>query len=303
MTPPPERVEPKPVPGRAVSRRRAASIVPHALQSAEWPIRFSFEAYGVGVDVRSNDPVTLDEARRCLPPGARATAQPAAAAATYVLLSEPASDRSPDTALYTLFARGVELARSSRLDALLDQLESDARLTVAEHAPDRVFVHAGVVGWRGRAIVVPGRSFSGKSTLVAELVRAGAEYYSDEYAVCSADGLVHPFAKPLELRNDGERTQRTLDLREIDGVVGTAPLRAGVVLVTRFKRDAVWKPRELTPGAGVLELLNNTVSARRSPESAFVALGQVVRFATVLKGNRGDARETAQALLARLDAR
>ena len=48
--------------------------------------------------------------------------------------------------------------------------------------PDPVFPT--IVTWgRGRAIVIPGRTFSGKSTLVAELVRAGATYYSDEYAV------------------------------------------------------------------------------------------------------------------------
>ncbi len=31
----------------------------------------------------------------------------------------------------------------------------------AELAPERAFVHASVVAWRGRAIVMPGRSFTG----------------------------------------------------------------------------------------------------------------------------------------------
>ena len=72
---------------------------------------------------------------------------------------------------------------------------------IAEVARNRVFVHAGVVGWKGRAIVIPGRSYSGKSTLVSELIRAGAAYYSDEYAVFDSRGRVYPFAKPLEMRD------------------------------------------------------------------------------------------------------
>ena len=55
--------------------------------------------------------------------------------------------------------------------------------------------HAGVVGWRGRAIVIPGRSHAGKSTLVAELVRRGAVYYCDEFAVLHETGRVHPYRR------------------------------------------------------------------------------------------------------------
>ena len=64
---------------------------------------------------------------------------------------------------------------------------------LAERARNRIFIHAGVVGWQGRAIVIPGRSFSGKSTLVAALLQAGATYYSDEFAVLDGRGYVHPF--------------------------------------------------------------------------------------------------------------
>ena len=77
------------------------------------------------------------------------------------------------------------------LDLILDTLESDLQLHVAEQARRRLFVHAGVVGWKGRAIVIPGRSFTGKTTLVAELVRAGASYYSDEYALIDSRGKIH----------------------------------------------------------------------------------------------------------------
>jgi hypothetical protein len=66
---------------------------------------------------------------------------------------------------------------------------------VAENARRWIFVHAGVVAWRGQAIVIPGATQSGKTSLVAALVRAGAEYFSDEYAVFDARGRVHPLPR------------------------------------------------------------------------------------------------------------
>ena len=69
-------------------------------------------------------------------------------------------------------------------------------------------MHAGVVGWKGWALVLPGKSGAGKTTLVAELIRAGATYYSDEYAVLDERGRVHPYARPLAVRVDGWRQRR-----------------------------------------------------------------------------------------------
>src|SRR5207244_3989987 len=77
----------------------------------------------------------------------------------------------------------LRISRSRKFAEMLDAFESHLQLTVAEHARRRVFVHAGVVGWKDRAILIPGLSHSGKTTLVERLIRAGATYYSDEYAV------------------------------------------------------------------------------------------------------------------------
>ena len=129
-----------------------------------------------------------------------------------------------------------------------------------------LFMRVWLVG-KGQAIVIPGRSYSGKSTLVAELVRAGATYYSDEYAVLDSRGRVHPFSKPLELREEGEFRQTKITVAELGGHSGTKPLPVGLVLMTQFKNGARWRPRKLTAGKGVLEMLFNTVSARRNPRA------------------------------------
>ena len=92
--------------------------------------------------------------------------------------------------------------------SVLDAFESHVQLTVAEYAPRRIFVHAGVVGWKDRAILIPGLSHSGKTTLVDQLIRAGATYYSDEYAVLDARGRVHPYPRALGMRLPGSDQQR-----------------------------------------------------------------------------------------------
>ena len=93
-----------------------------------------------------------------------------------------------------------ESVSGASLSRVLAVFVSRIRLTIAEFAVRRVFIHGGPVGWKGKAIVLPARSFEGKTTLVAELVKLGASYLSDEYAVVDETGFVHPFAKPLSIR-------------------------------------------------------------------------------------------------------
>lgn len=284
----------------SLPRLKAASSLMSKVDRLGWAVGFSLKSYGVRIGIRSNDAAALVSARRHLPSDWEAVSSPLVDRIYSILIGSKGS-RANGRRLNQLYSDDVRLARSFDLDELYERLESDLRLFVAELARHRVFVHAGVVGWKGQAIVIPGRSYSGKSTLVAELVRAGASYYSDEYAVLDSRGLVHPFSKPLELREEGEFTQTKITAAELGGRSGTKPLPVGLVLLTQFKSGAHWRPRKLTAGRGVLEMLFNTVSARRSPERALATLQRVAEQADVLKGVRGDATEVVDALLRRVD--
>ena len=72
--------------------------------------------------------------------------------------------------------------------------------------------------------------------------------------------------------------------------------------MTQFKNGARWRPRKLTAGNGVFEMLFNTVSARRNPQRALATLQRVAAQADVLKGVRGDARKLVPAVLERVEA-
>jgi hypothetical protein len=265
-----------------------------------WAAGFSLKSYGVKVGIRSNDPNWLDRVSRHLPHQYEVISSPVVDR-VYSIIIGGQGPRANVRRFNLLYGDHVRLARSTDVDEVFDRLESDLRLFVAELARHRVFVHAGVVGWKGKAIVIPGRSFSGKSTMVAELVRAGATYYSDEYAVFDARGRVHPFPKDLEMRDRGQWEQTKVGVEKLGGRTATKPLPVGLVMVTGFKAGAKWRPRQLSAGKAMLALLSNTVSARRRPERALSTLQKVVSHALSLKGSRGEAGDLAPSILARVE--
>lgn len=194
--------------------------------------------------------------------------------------------------------------RGSPRDRLgtVNRIVSHLQLDLARHARGFVFVHAGVVRIGGVAVVVPGRSFSGKSTLVEAFCAAGATYASDEFAVLDARGRVHPFARPLALRRAGGGVER-IDPGRLAGGVVRRPCRVGLVLLPRYRPGAHWSPRQLSRARALLELLRHAVAGRERPEATMAALRRVVESATVLAGERGDAREVVESVRALLRRR
>lgn len=179
-----------------------------------------------------------------------------------------------------------------------EELLGELELWVAEHAVRQVFVHAGCVVWRGRAVVLPGRSMAGKSSLTAALVRAGATYYSDEYAVVDARGLVRPYARPLSIRPYDGSGARRVPVTALGGAAGRGPAPVGLVAHLRY--DGSPAIRDVSPGRAVLHLIDNTVPARRRPRAVLTALTAAAQGSLALDGTRGDADETAALLLAHL---
>ena len=267
-----------------------------------WAAGLSFVSYGVRVGVRVSEAAALGRVVERLPPGWKAS-RAVVVERLFSLVAGGDGARGGVRRLSLLYGDFTRLARSREFEEVLEAFESAVQLFVAETARRRVFVHAGVVGWRGRAIIVPGESRSGKTTLVAELVRAGADYYSDEYAVLDAKGLVHPYARPLAVREDGGAGRTRYAAEALGGRAGARPLAAGLVVLSRYEEGARWRPRRLTGGQGALALLGNTVSARRGPERALAAIERAVSGALILKGKRGEAREVAASLLESLEGK
>jgi hypothetical protein len=263
-----------------------------------WAAAASGSCFGVKVGVRVSEGGALGEAVDRLPPGLRLSSLPRVAR-LYSWVVGGRGARAGLRRMHVVYADARLVLRTAVREDALDALESDVRLYVAEHARRRVFVHAGVVGWRGRAILVPGRSHSGKSRLVEALVRAGATYYSDEYAVLDALGRVHTFPAALSIRAQGHDAAYRVSAADLGAHPALPPLPVGLVVVSPYSRGGRFRLRRASAGEGALALLAHAVPARRRPGPALAALVKVLRGAGVLIGARGEADEAARRLLAR----
>lgn len=251
-----------------------------------WPEQTAI-CYGHRIRLSANSVETLLKMESVLPPGARL--EPCAADTKYSL-------RQLGDETYVLRIGRRVLMHGADLDSALAGLETHIQRLVARHAADRMFVHAGVVGWHGQAILILGRSGSGKTTLVRELIEGGATYYSDEYAVIDANGLIYPYARRLSVRAQAGQRIR-FAAAELGARTGSQPLSAALVLATSYRAGAPWSPVKLTAGETLLALFQNTVLARAQPQRAITILGMVAKHAVGIYSLRSEKKQVASELL------
>lgn len=267
------------------------------------PTVLAFSMFGVRVEIRIDDGALVEPIVKCLPPGWSGDTA-ARIDRTYEFLNAPpgwsSGQSTPRESGWYLLAGRSLVWQSSDVGALCDRFQSDLELFLSVRARTHAVVHAGVVGWRGRAIVMPGRSFTGKTTLVTALIKRGAEYYSDQYAVIDPAGLVSTFARPLSI-SEPSGGRRACTAEELGAVTGRRPLPIGRIVVTEFRRDAAWQPQRLTPGEAVLALLSNSAAARHQPGFLLRTFRSAVRGAVALSGPRGEATAVADVLLRQFD--
>ncbi len=254
--------------------------------------RFDFESYGVFVRLESNDMETLKGftavARRSLLENVR---EVPAEHFDHLFEMNLTADGE-----YMLVQNGRDLGASDTPLKAFRFFDSILRVSVGEMAPDRVFLHAGAVGWHGKAIVMPADSFRGKSTLVAELVRAGADYYSDDFAVIDENARVHPFPRKLSMRTPDFKTYE-MSVDDLGGRTGSSPIPVGTVLLTGYEANAVWQPHIESAGSGVLKLIPFTLSIRNRPEFSMEVLHKLSDRAIIISSLRGSAERFAKTLL------
>jgi hypothetical protein len=266
-----------------------------------WAAGLAFINHGVrvGVRVSSPDHDVLERVVACCPPACKPTRSPVVEFLYSLRIGGP-DPRPGIRHFHLLYGGSSRLARTTDTEEAFAALESDLAYLVAYASSRRVFVQAGVVGWRGQAILIPGPKGSGKTSLVAALVRAGASLYSDEFAVLDEHGRVHPYAKPLSIRHHPEARIEKRSAEEPGGGTGVKPLPVGLIAMTEYRPNARWRPRPVSPGQSTIALLANAVPARRRPAVVFETLQRVTATAIGLRGIRGEADQMADSLLARL---
>ena len=207
-----------------------------------------------------------------------------------------------DEGIYYLFQNGEQTNFSKSEFILFKFFNSMLRVTVAENAVNSVFIHAGVISWKDQAVIFPARSFKGKTSLVAELIKHGAVYFSDEYAVVDLEGLVHPFARDLSIRGvTDEYVEADISPFAFGAQVAEMPARLGCVILTEYRNGRSWRPRRLSVGNGILETIPHTIPMRADAAMSLKILNRAFSNAIIAKSYRGDVKKDAVAILAFLD--
>ncbi len=209
-----------------------------------------------------------------------------------------ALERAPGGALLRIRRDGRAAGLAREREDAVERVAFQVALFFARHAEGLAFFHAGAVSAGSRAILLPGRSLSGKSTLVAALLAAGARYLSDELAIVDASGRVHAWARPLSLRQPGGGVARlgpaAFGARAADG-----PVPVAAIAFLRHQSAGVLHLEAVSRGTAALGLLDNALAARSRPEASLRAARAATARAALFRGTRGEADEAAEALLDR----
>lgn len=88
------------------------------------------------------------------------------------------------------------------VDMAVPMLEWSINWCAATRANQYVMIHAAVLERGGRALILPGVTGAGKSTLCAGLAHRGWRLFSDEFALIRpGDGALDPWPRPISLKN------------------------------------------------------------------------------------------------------
>jgi hypothetical protein len=250
-------------------------------------------AFGVTVSIETDDPRVfpfLDEQLPAFPDDPVRSAP----ALAYRVVRVQARGR-------VIVIRGRRtIATANELWGASVRLVEDLQSALAHAAADWTFVHAGVVKIGGRALLLPARSGAGKSTLVAALLRAGAVYGSDEFAVFDQQGNVHPYSRRLVLRTEPRSVTR-LCPEDFGSRAFSRHILPGAVLFTEFRPDGRLEAQPISAGHVVMRLLEHCLDARSRPSVALRTLSAVAGSAPGFISTRGEADTVARALIDRFE--
>ena len=264
-----------------------------------WTDGLIFKAYGTRFGIRTNNNDVLKQMQGHLPLGWEPDSEPVVDMLYSLRVGGQSKQRG--RRYYNLLYMGAgRIARTLDMGEIFETLADNLQTVSVLLAQDYLFLRAGAAGWQGQAILLPGADV-GTTTLLTALLKAGATYYGDFYTLLDPEGNIHPYLTPLMVRDDSGENASRVPVEEVGGISGREPLPLGLVAWLEYAPGARWRPRLLTPGRSVLELLQSTMAARR-PDFALPILGQAVTRARLIKSKRGEAEATVRPLLGQLSS-
>ncbi len=257
-----------------------------ALDALRWTAGVAFTHARVKVGIRVSNGSIFGAVRGSLPPGIEPVTSPDVDF-LYSVTEEP--NGSGAAPAYTVYSDVVPIVRTTNLERAINTLTGDLERLAVEAGQGRLIVRAGAVGWEGKGILILGPRSSGRSTLVAGLLWAGAQYYGDELTVLDPQGRIHPFVRPLSLKcGPGAEP---VHLADLGATAGDDPLPIGAMIATAYRPGTTWVPRGLKLAEAAAMLTASAVTGKRQPDTVRPAFEKMLRGVRKFLGDRGEAGE------------
>lgn len=157
-------------------------------------------------------------------------------------------------------------------------------------------VHAGAVSLKGKALLIPGSTHAGKSSLVAELIRRGGELLSDEYALVDEEGRIHSYPRPMLLRN-GSPQQSLVLPQDLNASFAHRPVPARWIMALDYDPQTGWNIKEISQGEAVMLLLCNTPHEMEQSPQMISYFSRLAAQVVCYSGTRGDVADAADRVL------
>jgi hypothetical protein len=158
-----------------------------------------------------------------------------------------------------------------------------------------VALHAGAVARNGKAILVPGATGSGKSSLIAWLVDRAFDYLTDEITLLvDAKANLLGLPRAMVIKPGAEKAVRKLStfagaasLSSGEQFFLSAPgaepkggsISCGLIIFPQFTDGADIRIEALSPAAAALRLIACNLNARNLPDGGFAAISRLARSA------------------------
>lgn len=197
---------------------------------------------------------------------------------------------------YIALRNQQQIATAQSLLGALQEVITDLQVLIAGKIENRVFIHAAVVAIDGKAIILPGQSGVGKSTITSALIRLGAQYLSDEFALIDSMGMVHPYARYLAIKNPTFGVKRLSP--EAFGALSFEGIAAPkAVVFARFKPSGSNVLIKLSRSELILNCMPHCLGIRSQVPETLASLNALSMRVQGYSAERGEAEEFAKVLL------
>jgi hypothetical protein len=293
-----------------------APISPARLKRMRWRGERAYQVLSYSFSVRWNGELTDDRIDYVFggvvsrPKGLPASAASTDGASVYSLVD--LGTRHPRR--YRLLLADEQLISSRTADSVLDHLLYQILTRMRERTEEFLLIHAGsVVTSRGEGVLLPADAGSGKTTLVAGLIRSGFRFLSDEVGVIDhRAGVLRPYPRALNFKEgavaifpDLAMDNNGSSFSGRPGYVRAEEIRSGVmappsevrfVIAPRYQEGATTRVTALSPGETVKELWINAMNLDAYGARALPILANVASEAKGYRLLSGDLGESIRAV-------